>query len=208
MIGKLTKLHADYRSDPETRDRDTELKAKTKACADQAANVKPSDIQVGDRVLVSGTKYSFVKKFMMDDPVSTPVHPLSASPDKIVVHTTVPSQALSELTRVAHATPPSDPPTRSTLSAQNVKLSMPSIESIFDTSMSTVKTDVHILPLPLENNATRTVEVERVIQDNINLNVRDLLGRTLLHMAVEQGNYDFAFCLMQARCNPNAREMC
>lgn len=55
---------------------------------------------------------------MMDDPVSTPVHPLSASPDKIVVHTTVPSQALSELTRVAHATPPSDPPTRSTLSAQ------------------------------------------------------------------------------------------
>ncbi|KAL9970147.1 hypothetical protein ACROYT_G022475 [Oculina patagonica] len=52
MIGKLTKLHADYRSDPETRDRDTELKAKTKACADQAANVKPSDIQVGDRVLV------------------------------------------------------------------------------------------------------------------------------------------------------------
>ncbi len=39
---------------------------------------------------------------------------------------------------------------------QNVKLSMPSIESIFDTSMSTVETDVHILPLPLENNATRT----------------------------------------------------
>ena len=39
---------------------------------------------------------------------------------------------------------------------QNVKLSIPSIENIFDTSMSTVKTDVHILPLSLENNATLT----------------------------------------------------
>ena len=39
---------------------------------------------------------------------------------------------------------------------QNVKISIPSIESISDTSMSTVKTDVHILPLSLENNATLT----------------------------------------------------
>ena len=39
---------------------------------------------------------------------------------------------------------------------QNVTLSIPSIESIFHTSMSTVKTDVHILPLSLENNATLT----------------------------------------------------
>lgn len=223
---------------------------------------------------------------------------------------------------------------------QNVKLSIPSIENIFDTSMSTVKTDVHILPLSLENNATltgtsvildqfaeefglcnkvdkletlpfdkrnrnfslkkarehveflimlyehrdemadllKTLEatekefdssqelttnddgddelagdsddenrttiqqaksrfakcdqvftelynniadkvweskqsdsVERVIQDlsKINLqDVRDHLGRTLLHMAVEQGNYDLACCLMQAGCNPNAKEMC
>lgn len=52
--------------------------------------------------------------------------------------------------------------------------------------------------------------MERVIHDlsNINLDVRDHLGRTLLHMAVEQGNYDLACCLMQAGCNPNAKEMC
>ena len=39
---------------------------------------------------------------------------------------------------------------------QNVKISIPSIEGIADTSMSTVKTDIHILPLSLENNATLT----------------------------------------------------
>lgn len=39
---------------------------------------------------------------------------------------------------------------------QNVKISIPSIESICDTSMSTVKTDVHILPLSVENNSTLT----------------------------------------------------
>lgn len=52
--------------------------------------------------------------------------------------------------------------------------------------------------------------VERVIQDlrNINLDVRDHLGRTLLHMVVEQGNYDVVCCLMQAGCNPNAKEKC
>lgn len=32
---------------------------------------------------------------------------------------------------------------------QNVKISIPSIEGIADTSMSTVKTDIHILPLSL-----------------------------------------------------------
>ena len=224
---------------------------------------------------------------------------------------------------------------------QNVKISIPSIESITDTSMSTVKTDVHILPLSLENNATltgtsaildqfadefglstelekletlpfdnrrktfslkkarehvefltmlydhrdemadliKTLEatgkefdmshestdddddgndgveesdsddengttihqansrfarndrafielynniadklwsakqndsVRRVIQDllNVNLDVREHLGRSLLHLAVEQGNYDFVCCLMQAGCNPNVKEMC
>lgn len=39
---------------------------------------------------------------------------------------------------------------------KNVKISIPSTESIADTSMSTVKTDIHILPLSLENNATLT----------------------------------------------------
>ena len=213
---------------------------------------------------------------------------------------------------------------------QNVKISIPSIESIADTSMSTVKTDIHILPLSLENNATltgtsaildqfaeeftlfnkvdkletlpfdkknrtfslkkarehvefltmlfqhrdemcdllKTLEandkefdssndneddedlmddcdddngttieqaknrfakcdegftelynsivdnvhqskqndsLERVIQNlrNINLDVRDHLGRTLLHMAVEQGNYDAVCCLMQALLAPD-----
>ncbi|KAJ7388429.1 SPT3 Dosage dependent suppressor of Ty-induced promoter mutations-like protein [Desmophyllum pertusum] len=52
--------------------------------------------------------------------------------------------------------------------------------------------------------------VERVIQDlrSLNLDVRDHLGRTLLHLAVEQGNYDLACCLLQVGCNPNAKEMC
>ena len=39
---------------------------------------------------------------------------------------------------------------------QNVKISIPSIEGIADTSMSTVKTDIQILPLSVENNATLT----------------------------------------------------
>jgi len=43
MRGKLPELHADCRLDLETRDRDTEVKAKTKAYADKAANAKPSD---------------------------------------------------------------------------------------------------------------------------------------------------------------------
>ena len=52
--------------------------------------------------------------------------------------------------------------------------------------------------------------MERVVQElsNINLDVRDHLGRTLLHMAVEQGNFDLICCLMPAGCNPNAKEMC
>ena len=54
---------------------------------------------------------------MVDDPVSTP-GTLPASQDGIVVPTKVPSQALSELTPAAPATPQSEPPTRSTLSAQ------------------------------------------------------------------------------------------
>ena len=152
MRGKLPELHADCRLDLETRDRDAEVKAKTKTYADKAANAKPSDITVGDQVLVrqerkdkfstpfnptpyrvvsktgnsviveasSGTQYSrntsHVKRFMVDDPASAPVT-LSASQGGIVVPTTLPSQALSELTSVAPATSRSEPPAKSTLSA-------------------------------------------------------------------------------------------
>ena len=51
----------------------------------------------------------------MDDPASAPVTP-SASQDGIVVPTTLPSQALSELTPAAPATPWSEPPAKSKLS--------------------------------------------------------------------------------------------
>ena len=52
MRGKLPELHVDCRLDLETRDRDAEVKGKTKAYADKAANAKSSDITVGDQVLV------------------------------------------------------------------------------------------------------------------------------------------------------------
>ena len=66
MREKLPELHADFRLDLETRDRDTEEKAKTKAHADKAMNAKPSHIQVGDRVLVRQEK---------KDKFSTPFNP-------------------------------------------------------------------------------------------------------------------------------------
>ena len=79
--------------------------------------------KTGNNVIVEapgGTQYlrntSHVKRFMVDDPASTP-GTLSASQDGIVVPTTVPSQALSELTPAAPATPRSEPPAKSTLSA-------------------------------------------------------------------------------------------
>ena len=123
------------------------------AHADKPANAKPSDITVGDHVLVrqertdkfstpfnptpyrvvsktgnsviveapGGTQYStntsHVKRFMGDDPVSSPGRP-SASHDEIVIPTAVPSQVLNELTSAAPATPQSEPPTGSILSAQ------------------------------------------------------------------------------------------
>lgn len=40
----------------ETRDRDAEVKAKTKAYADKSMNARPSDVQVGDQVLVRQEK--------------------------------------------------------------------------------------------------------------------------------------------------------
>ncbi|XP_022802839.1 uncharacterized protein K02A2.6-like [Stylophora pistillata] len=55
MRGKLPELHADYHLDLEIRDKDAEVKAKTKAYADKFTNAKPSDVQVGDQVLLNGT---------------------------------------------------------------------------------------------------------------------------------------------------------
>ena len=66
MRGKLPELHADCHLDLETRDRDAEVKAKTKAYADKAANAKPSDIVVGDQVLVRQER---------KDKFSTPFNP-------------------------------------------------------------------------------------------------------------------------------------
>lgn len=83
MRGKFPELHADCRLDLETRDRDTEEKAKTKAHADKAMNAKPSDIQVGDRVLVRQEK---------KDKFSTPFNPtpfqvVSKTGNSVVVET-------------------------------------------------------------------------------------------------------------------------
>ena len=60
-----------------------------------------------------GTPYSrntsHVKRFIADDPVSTPGTP-SASPDGIVVPSTIPSQVLSELKPAAPSAPQNEPP--------------------------------------------------------------------------------------------------
>ena len=73
--GKLPELHADYRPDLEISDRDAEVKAKTKAHADKFMNVRPSDVQVGDQVLVRQEK---------KDKFSTPFNP---SPFQVVSKT-------------------------------------------------------------------------------------------------------------------------
>ena len=80
--------------------------------------------KTGNSVIVEapgGAQYSrntaHVKRFMGDDPVSSPGTP-SASHDEVVIHTAVPSKVLSELTSAAPATPQSEPPIGSTLSAQ------------------------------------------------------------------------------------------
>jgi ankyrin repeat protein len=39
-------------------------------------------------------------------------------------------------------------------------------------------------------------------------NVRDHLGRTLLHVAVEKLNINFVRCMINVGCNPNARGKC
>ncbi|XP_068704750.1 uncharacterized protein [Montipora foliosa] len=66
MRGKLPELHADCHLDLEARERDAGVKAKTKSYADKAANAKPSDIAVGDQVLVRQER---------KDKLSTPFNP-------------------------------------------------------------------------------------------------------------------------------------
>ena len=43
-----------------------------------------------------------------------------------------------------------------TVQTSNAKISMPDIASIADTNMSAVKSDIHVLPLSLEDNSTIT----------------------------------------------------
>ena len=66
----MSELHADYRSDLETCDRDVEVKAKTKAYADKSINARQSDVQVGDQVLVRQEK-----KDVVVDRATAPVVP-------------------------------------------------------------------------------------------------------------------------------------
>lgn len=54
--GKLPELHSDHRPDLGVRDRDAKLKAKTKAYVDKRRNAKPSEVQVGNQVLVRQEK--------------------------------------------------------------------------------------------------------------------------------------------------------
>lgn len=75
MRGKLPELRVDCRVDLETRDINTEVRAKIKAYADKAANAKPSDITVGDRVLVRQRR---------KDKFSTPFNP---TPYRVVIKT-------------------------------------------------------------------------------------------------------------------------
>ena len=141
MRGKLPELHADCRLDLETRDRDAEVKAKTKAYADKAVNAKPSDITVGDQVLVkqerkdkfstpfNPTPYRVVNKTGNSVIVEAPggaqysrntshVKKFMVEPGTPLTSQEVPSQELNEVIPAAPATPQSVPPTQSTQPAQ------------------------------------------------------------------------------------------
>ena len=76
----MPELHADYRSDLETCDRDVEVKAKTKAYADKSINARQSDVQVGDQVLVRQEK----KDVVVDRATapSTPARPRCERPQR------------------------------------------------------------------------------------------------------------------------------
>ncbi|PFX13666.1 Uncharacterized protein K02A2.6 [Stylophora pistillata] len=117
MRGKLPELHADYHLDLEIRDRDAEVKAKTRAYADKFMNAKPSDVQVDDQVLVRQEKR---------DKFSTPFNPVPFQvnhlPVTVVITvpetTAVPNQAISGSTPAAPSTLPSGPLNRITPSAE------------------------------------------------------------------------------------------
>ena len=81
MRRKLPELHADCHLDLQTRDRDAEVKAKTKSYADKAANAKPSDIAVGDQVLQrQGRKDKFSRPFK-----PTPYRVVSRTGNSVIV---------------------------------------------------------------------------------------------------------------------------
>jgi ankyrin repeat protein len=61
-------------------------------------------------------------------------------------------------------------------------------------------------------NAIQTTTLERSIKEISETEhvrtIRDHLGRSLLHMAVEQQNVNLVHCLLHAGVNPNLKEMC
>ena len=61
-------------------------------------------------------------------------------------------------------------------------------------------------------NAIQTTTLERFIKEISETEhvrtIRDHLGRSLLHMAVEQQNVNLVHCLLHAGVNPNLKEMC
>ena len=57
----------------------------------------------------------------------------------------------------------------------------------------------------VENNSV----VSRIqVLGTMNLSITDHVGRTLKHTTCEYGNYNLACFLLQAGCNPNAKEIC
>nr|XP_058952093.1 uncharacterized protein K02A2.6-like [Pocillopora verrucosa] len=109
MRGKLPELHADHHLDLETRDRDAEVKAKTKVIADKSMNAKPSEVQVGDQVLVRQEKR---------DKFSTPFNPVpfqvvSKTGNSVVVETpggTQYSRNTSHVKKFVSPDNPEEPP--------------------------------------------------------------------------------------------------
>lgn len=54
--GTLVEIYSNHHQDLEVRDRDAELKAKTNSYVDEPRNTQPSEIQVGDQVLIRQDK--------------------------------------------------------------------------------------------------------------------------------------------------------
>ena len=134
--GKLPELHADYRPDLEIRDRDAEVKAKTKAYADKFMNARPSDLQVGDQVLVRQEK---------KDNFSTPFNPspfqdVSKTGNSVVVESqggTQYSRNTSHVKKFVSETP---------MSAIKAPSAVPGESAVGDTSTvpTTIQVKLHV----------------------------------------------------------------